>query len=57
VNLVPVLNTAANIRSVLIGKTDIPGIAITVLVCSVLAAIMLRIAIVLFNREKVLARN
>ena len=56
INAVPVLNSANNIRAALLGKTDWLAVGITVAVSAVLAAIAIRIAVVLFNREEVLVR-
>jgi len=56
VNLIPVLNTANNIRLALLGKPDFTGIGITIGVSLVLAAIALRVTVRLFNREEVLVR-
>jgi sodium transport system permease protein len=56
VNFVPVLDTAANIRAALLGKTSWVGTGITILEGIVLAAIALRVAVHLFNREQVLDR-
>ncbi len=57
INFVPVLDTAANIRASLLGKTSWTGVGITVTEGIVLAAIMLRLAVYLFNREQVLDRT
>jgi sodium transport system permease protein len=57
VSLVPVLNTSTSIRSALQGKLDWVGLGLTVLVGVTLAAILIRIAVHLFEQEKVLARN
>jgi len=56
INLVPVLNTANNIRAALLGKTDWTAVGITVVFSAVIAAIAIRIAVWLFNREQVLVR-
>lgn len=56
VHFVPVLNTANIIRGALLGTYDTFGIAATIGVSLVLAAIGVRIAIGLFNREEVLVR-
>lgn len=56
VDLIPILNTANNIRLALLGKADFTGIAITVAVSAVLAFIALRVTVKLFNREEVLVR-
>ncbi len=56
INAVPVLNTANNIRAALLGKTDWLAVAITIGVSAVLAAIAIRVAVALFNREQVLVR-
>lgn len=56
VNFVPVLNTANNIRLALLGKPEPMAILITVVLSTVLAAIALRVAVWLFNREQVLTR-
>lgn len=57
INFVPVLNTAANIRTLFQGKPSMAGIAESVGVGVVLAAIMLWVAVRLFNREQVLDRT
>ena len=56
INFVPVLNTAANIRTALQGKAEWAAVATSIAVGLVLATIMLRIAVRLFNREQVLNR-
>jgi sodium transport system permease protein len=56
VDFVPILNTANNIRLILLGKADFVGIAITIGVSAVLALIALQITVRLFNREEVLVR-
>lgn len=56
VNFVPILNTANNMRLALLGKPDFAGIAATVAISIVLAAIALFITVKLFNREEVLVR-
>ncbi len=56
INLVPVLNTASNIRAALQGKTDFAAYGATAGIGIVLAAIAITIAIRMFNREKVLLR-
>jgi len=56
INCVPVLNTANNIRAALLGKTDWVAVGITVAVSAVLAAIAIKVAVTLFNREQVLVR-
>ena len=56
INFVPVLNTANNIRAALLGKTDWTGVGITVVFSAVLAAIAIKVAVWLFNREEVLVR-
>lgn len=56
VNFVPILNTANNIRLSLLGKPDFMGIAATVAISIVLAAIALWVTVKLFNREEVLVR-
>ncbi len=56
INLVPILNTATNIRSVLLGKPEIVPILMTVGVSLVIALIAGWIAVKLFLREEVLTR-
>lgn len=56
VNYIPILNAANNIRLALLGKPDFAGVATTVVISTILAAIALRITVVLFNREEVLVR-
>jgi len=56
INAIPVLNSANNIRAALLGKTDWTAVGITVFVSAVLAAIAIRTAVFLFNREQVLVR-
>jgi sodium transport system permease protein len=56
INAVPVLSTANNIRLALLGKPDMAGIAVSVLVSLVLAAFALRWTVKMFNREQVLVR-
>lgn len=56
INFVPILNSANNIRLALMGKTDYAAVAITVAVSLVLALVMTRITVWLFNREQVLTR-
>jgi sodium transport system permease protein len=56
VNFVPVLNTANNIRNALMGKPDWAGVAVTVLVSSIIALALLSLVVRLFNREEVLTR-
>lgn len=56
VNAIPILNTANNIRMVLLGKPDFVGMAITMGISIVLAAIALKVTVGLFNREEVLVR-
>lgn len=56
INVVPILNTANNIRNALLGRVEFLPIAITVAVSAVLALIALAIAVNLFNREEVLTR-
>ncbi|HTQ10083.1 MAG TPA: hypothetical protein VMI31_08445, partial [Fimbriimonadaceae bacterium] len=56
IRLIPVLNTSVTLRESLQGKPDPLGIALTVGVGLVLAAIGLRVAVHLFNREQVLTR-
>jgi len=56
VNFVPVLNTAANIRAALQGKAEWSAVLTAVTVGLVLAAVMIKIAVHLFNREEVLIR-
>lgn len=56
VNFVPVLNTANTIRMALLGKPNFEAAGITIALSAVLAAIALRWAIWLFNREQVLTR-
>jgi sodium transport system permease protein len=56
VNFVPVLNTAANIRTALQGKAQLGAVLEAVAVGLLLGAVMLRVAVHLFNREQVLQR-
>jgi sodium transport system permease protein len=56
VNFTPILNTANNIRNALLGKTDWAGIGITIVISSLIAAVLLATVIKLFNREQVLTR-
>jgi sodium transport system permease protein len=56
INTVPVLNTANNIRAALLGKTDWTAVGITFAVSVLLAAVAIKIAVALFNREQVLVR-
>jgi sodium transport system permease protein len=56
VNFVPVLGTTANIRQAFQGKTNLAGVGESILVGVVLALVMFRIAVYLFNREEVLVR-
>ncbi len=56
INFIPVLNTANNIRAALLGKTDWTAVTITIVFSAVLAAIAIKVAVALFNREEVLVR-
>jgi len=56
VNLVPVLNSANQIRLALMEKPDWTGLALTIGSSGVLAALMVALTIWLFNREEVLVR-
>lgn len=56
INLVPILNTANNIRNALLGRTDPMAVAITVGMSLLIALLAIRLAIWLFNREQVLVR-
>lgn len=56
INLVPVLDTATQIRQALLGKFDPVAIGTTIGVSLLLAAISMRVAVHLFNREEVLVR-
>ncbi len=56
VDLVPILNTANNMRLALLGKPDWTGIMITVCISAVLAIIGVKLTVMLFNREEVLVR-
>jgi sodium transport system permease protein len=56
VNFVPILNTANNIRMVLVGKASAVPMLITIAISLVLAALAIRLAVALFNREQVLTR-
>lgn len=56
INFVPVLNTGANIRAAFLGKADLTALAMTVISSSILAVILLRVAVWLFRREQVLTR-
>lgn len=56
VNFVPVLNAANNIRNALLGKPDWTGTLITVAIGALIAAVLIKMVITLFNREEVLTR-
>lgn len=56
IHWIPILNTANNIRNVLLGKADFGAIAITSGMSLVLAAIAVYAVLRLFNREEVLTR-
>lgn len=56
VNTVPILNTATNIRAALQGKPELWPIVTTMATGLVIAAIALRCALWLFDREEVLLR-
>jgi sodium transport system permease protein len=56
VNLVPILNTANNIRAILMGKQEAGAMLITIAISFVIAAIGIWVAVRLFNREEVLTR-
>jgi sodium transport system permease protein len=56
INLVPVLNTAMNIRAAMLGKPDPVALALTIGTGAVLAAIGLLVVLRLFCREEVLTR-
>jgi len=56
INLIPILNTANNIRNALLGRSDPIAVLITVAVSLLIAGIAIRVAIWLFNREQVLVR-
>jgi sodium transport system permease protein len=56
VDMVPILNTANNMRLALLGKPDLTGILITVSISAVLAVIAVKATVMLFNREEVLVR-
>jgi sodium transport system permease protein len=53
---VPILNSALCIKDALMGKTDWSALAITVGISMVLAAVGIRWAVWMFNREQVLTR-
>ena len=56
INLIPVMNASAAVRSALLGKLDSTSLALTAGTSAVLAVISIVIAIRLFNRENVLLR-
>ncbi len=56
INLIPVLNSANNIRNALLGKTDWTAVLITFGMSAFLASIAIWVAVRLFNREEVLVR-
>lgn len=56
INLIPVLNASAAVRSALIGKLDATSVLLTAATSAVLALISIYVAIRLFNREQVLLR-
>jgi sodium transport system permease protein len=56
INLVPILNTANNIRNALLGRSELLPIVLTIGESLIFALIALRIAVWLFNREEVLTR-
>lgn len=56
INLIPVLNTSVSLRNALLGKTDVMALGITVAVGAVLGLICVRVAVAMFEREKVLVR-
>ena len=56
INLVPILNTANNIRNALLGKTEFVPLLITISISTILAAIALTVTVKLFQREQVLVR-
>jgi sodium transport system permease protein len=53
---IPVLNAAMNLRQILLAQFSPLGFAMTLAISLVLAAIGIKIAVTLFNRESVLAR-
>lgn len=57
VNFVPILNTANNIRSAFLGKANWTAVFEALAVGVVLAALAIRLAVYMFNREQVLART
>jgi sodium transport system permease protein len=57
ISLVPVLNTASVLREALLGRAEFVPILLTVLVSSLIGAIMLWLAVRLFNREEVLGKG
>lgn len=56
INLVPILNTANNVRNALLGKSEFVPMIVTIAVSTALAAIALAFTVKLFNREEVLVR-
>lgn len=56
IRLIPVLNTSVTLREALQGKTNAMGVALTVAVMIVLAAIGIYYAVRMFKREQVLTR-
>ena len=56
INLVPILNTANNIRNALLCKTEFVPLLITISISTILAAIALTVTVKLFQREQVLVR-
>jgi sodium transport system permease protein len=56
INFIPVLNTANNIRSALMGKTDPTAVLLTVVVSLVIALGALSLTVHFFNREEVVLR-
>lgn len=56
INLIPVLNASAAVRSALIGKLDATSVVLTTGTSALLAIISIFVAIRLFNREQVLLR-
>jgi len=56
VNLIPILNTANNLRAILMGKQETAPMLITIAVSIVIAGIGILVAVRLFKREEVLTR-
>ena len=56
INFIPILNTANNLRNVLLGKAEFVPLLITVIISTVLASLALLRTVTLVNREEVLVR-